>query len=361
MGEFEIIRVERESVSDDHVLIDDLPVPSGSAVTCGQVIAVVETSKAAVEITSPADGYVFYRLKTGDRLAIGEVLAFISSDHSFEFPDDPKASAGSAGHQVGGARFSKRARQLIEEHDLDPAAFAHLPMVREVDVLKSLSRACTPPSSLTVIDEGALAGKPVIVFGAGGHAAMCIDILRQMKRYPIEGLVVDTLEPGTEVMGLRVLGRTDDLPTLRAQGIELIVNGLGALEKPSLRRHFFDQVKECGFIVPRLVHPTAAVEPSAQLGEGCQIMAQAAVGSLAKIGDNCIVNTGAVVSHGSVLEADVHVTPGALLAGNVHVGRGAVIGMGSTIYLRVRIGRHAIIHNGCHITRDVADDAVVMR
>ena len=69
------------------------------------------------------------------------------------------------------------------------------------------------------------------------------------------------------------------------------------------------------------VHPRAFVAADARVGEGSQILAQAAVCVEATIGRACIVNTGATIDHECVLGDGVHVAPGAHLAGCVEIGR----------------------------------------
>lgn len=78
----------------------------------------------------------------------------------------------------------------------------------------------------------------------------------------------------------------------------------------------------------KVVHPSAYVSPSAQIGDGTIIMAGAIIQPGAVIGKHCIVNSGAVVDHECVLEDYVHIAPRAALCGNVRVGEGALVAVG---------------------------------
>lgn len=108
------------------------------------------------------------------------------------------------------------------------------------------------------------------------------------------------------------------------------------------------------------VHPRAWVADSAALGEGCQILAMAAICEEARLGRHCIVNTNASVDHECTLGDGVHVMPGATLAGCVKVGDFATIGSNATILPRLTIGTGAVIGAGAVVTRDVPDGAVMM-
>jgi len=114
-------------------------------------------------------------------------------------------------------------------------------------------------------------------------------------------------------------------------------------------------------LIPLLVrHPTAFVADNARLGEGCQVLAQAAVCVDVTLGRCCIVNTGAVVDHECQLSEGVHVGPGARLAGLVRVGRNAFVGTGAVVLPRVSVGEDAVVGAGAVVVRDVPPGVTVM-
>ncbi len=87
----------------------------------------------------------------------------------------------------------------------------------------------------------------------------------------------------------------------------------------------------------------------------------AAVGCDVVIGEDCLINTGAIVSHDCRIGHHVRISPGAILAGNVTIGENTLIGMGTTIYMGVKIGADVIIANGQNIFRDVPAGSVIKR
>jgi len=201
------------------------------------------------------------------------------------------------------------------------------------------------------------AAQQVLIFGGGGHAKTCIDVLRQMPGYAIAGVVDAKLPIGSEVMGVPVVGRDteEDLRRMRHTGVALAAIGVGAIGNQPLRGTIYQKLKGAGFALPNMIHPRAAIEPSARMGEGNLILANAVVGSCVRIGSNCIVNAGTVVSHDCSLGNNVHLAPGALLAGGVSVGSNTLIGMGVTVYLGVQIGSNVQVANGVTLYRNVSD------
>ncbi len=89
-------------------------------------------------------------------------------------------------------------------------------------------------------------------------------------------------------------------------------------------------------------------------------MPGAVVNAGARIGFACIVNTAASVDHDCVLDAGVHISPGAHLAGQVFVGTCSWIGIGAIVRQRISIGSHAMIAAGAVVVKDVQDAATVI-
>lgn len=109
-----------------------------------------------------------------------------------------------------------------------------------------------------------------------------------------------------------------------------------------------------------VVHRTAFVAADAQVGEGCQILAQAAVCANVRLGAGTIVNTAASVDHDCIIGTGAHIAPGARLAGEVTVGARAFVGIGAIVLPRIRIGEDAIVGAGAVVTRNVAPGATVI-
>ncbi len=82
------------------------------------------------------------------------------------------------------------------------------------------------------------------------------------------------------------------------------------------------------------IHPSAIVEPSAQLGKGVSIQPLAVIEAAAKIGDDTVIGAGSYVGHETV------------------IGSACLIYPRVTIRERSRIGSRVIIHSGAVIGAD---------
>lgn len=362
------IVVAKETVSDDSYIVVDIMFENGEIVKKAEIIGSFETSKSIIEIEAPVSGCIHYNVSEGQRISVGTMYAAVSD--SAELPEGyftreelkEKDSAIDLGIETNNIRVSKPVRKLLNQHNIDISVFAGRTILRPEDIHEylRLNQTDIASGSAPQIALGDVHNSLVII-GGGGHAKMCIDIIRQMGTYTIAGIVDSGLEPGTKVLGITVVGGTERLTELYENGIRLAVVGFGALQKPSQRQETYAKLKELGFMIPNIIHPSAIIEPSARLGEGNQIMAGAIIGSDAQLGNNNITNSGSIISHDSRLANNVHITPGAILAGEVSVGDNSIIGMGSTIMLQVKIGKNVVVSNGSRVVSNVPDNTVLKR
>jgi len=195
----------------------------------------------------------------------------------------------------------------------------------------------------------------LVVIGAGGHAKVVIEAIRAASAGELVGMI-DPNPASASVLGIPVLGGDDILPRLRSEGIGAAVVALGG---NALRERIGVRLREMGFVLPTIMHPSALVSPSARLGEGIVIMARAVVGTEASVGDLAIVNTGAVLDHDNRICRAAHVAPACGLAGNVTVGDRALVGVGSAVRPGISIGADAVVGAGSAVVADVPAGSVV--
>jgi sugar O-acyltransferase (sialic acid O-acetyltransferase NeuD family) len=127
-----------------------------------------------------------------------------------------------------------------------------------------------------------------------------------------------------------------------------------------VRLRLHDRFVADGLLPVTVIHPTAFIDRSATLGQGCQVMAGAIILAEARLGREVIVNTRASVDHEDVLEDGTEVAPGATLCGVVHMKVNSWVCAGATVLPRITIGADAIVGAGAVANRDVPDGATVV-
>jgi UDP-perosamine 4-acetyltransferase len=193
---------------------------------------------------------------------------------------------------------------------------------------------------------------PILIVGAGGHAKVVIEILRELGKWNIVGLTDQDPTP-RRLAGADVLGSDDAvLGPLRSQGVGHAIVAVG----DNLRRQQLGRrVRAEGFALANAISPAAQVSASARIGAGVAIVAGAVINAEAVIGDCVIINTLAGVDHDCVLGEAVHVAPGVVLAGRVRVGARTLIGAGASAIPGVTIGSDVVVGSGAAVIDNIPD------
>lgn len=201
------------------------------------------------------------------------------------------------------------------------------------------------------------AKEKLVVFGAGGHAKVVIDIIEQQGSYEIATVLDDDVKrKGSRFFGYTVLGTRADLAGLRSTHLRHAIVAIG---DNAGRAAIAALLTQQGWQFATPVHPRASIGRGVEIAPGCVIMAGCVVNADAHLGAHVIINTGATIDHDCRIEDGAHIAPGCHLCGGVSVGRHSFLGAGTTVTPGVKIGDKVIVGAGSAVIRDVADEARV--
>ena len=198
-----------------------------------------------------------------------------------------------------------------------------------------------------------------IGLGAGGHAKVIIDTLRQRGEH-IHGLLVPPDDIEDAELRVQILGSDEMLHQLYDEGFRKAFIGVGMHRSSRLRQRLQGKCEEIGFVVPPIVHPSAVLADSVRLDDGVQIMANATINAETHVKEGTIVNTGAVIEHDCDIGPFAHISPGSALAGDVTVGSSSHIGIGSTIIQETEVGDDVTVGAHSLVLDDVDSDQTVV-
>lgn len=191
----------------------------------------------------------------------------------------------------------------------------------------------------------------ILLVGAGGHARACIDVIEQEGSFAVAGLVGQSVEVGSQVLGHTVLGTDAELPGLAGKYLHALV-ATGQIKTPEPRMRLFSILQHAGYSLPVIVSPRAYVSPHASLGAGTIVMHGAVVNAGAIIGQNCIINSQSLVEHDAVVSDHCHIATGAVINSGVRVGTGTFIGSNSSVRQGIRIGDGCVVGMGQRVLSD---------
>jgi len=179
----------------------------------------------------------------------------------------------------------------------------------------------------------------IVIFGAGGHGKVVLDILIESGMTILGFIDDDKAKIGQKIRGFNVLG---DFAYFEKKKSVTLVLGIG---NNVIREKIFNKAKNMGIGITSAVHPKAIVSKDVKLGEGVVIIPGAVINSGTVLEDGVVINTGASVDHDCYLGRFSQVWPGAHLAGSVRVGEFSYIGTGAAVIQNINIGKVISIIN----------------
>lgn len=188
----------------------------------------------------------------------------------------------------------------------------------------------------------------LVVLGAGGHAKVVLEILREGGADVIGLLDHDTTP--RRVLGVEVIGDDGRLGELRDAGV---CRAFVAVGDNRLRAELARKVQAAGYVLANAISPGAKVSASVQLGHGIAVMGGAVINAEAQLADLAILNTGAILDHDVSLGEAAHVGPGCALAGGVRVGARVFLGVGVSVIPRATIGDDTVVGAGACVVSDL--------
>ena len=182
--------------------------------------------------------------------------------------------------------------------------------------------------------------KKVYIYGASGHGLVVADIAMACGYEEI--IFIDD--------GENNYPRFEDIKNNTHIPIAL---GIG---NNTIRAKLFEKVKNSGFEIVSLIHPSSIISLSVEIGEGTVVMPNVVVNAKATIGKAAILNTSCIVEHECNIEDFVHISPNVALGGAVEVGDFTHIGIGSSIIQCLIIGKNVIVGAGSTVIKNIEDN-----
>jgi sugar O-acyltransferase (sialic acid O-acetyltransferase NeuD family) len=199
--------------------------------------------------------------------------------------------------------------------------------------------------------------KRILVFGAGGHSKVVIDVAL-VAGFSVIGILDEKFPVGTTYCGIPILGRSGDLAQVVKE--TSVRQGVVAIGDNWIRARVVTRTLEAvpDFQFPVLIHPSAVVASGVQVGAGSVVMAGSVVNPSSSIGIHCILNTRASLDHDGSLGDYASIAPGCTVGGCVKVGSFSAIGLGANLIHQIQIGEHTVIGAGALVLGSIPDRVV---
>ncbi|MAN58588.1 MAG: acetyltransferase [Flavobacteriaceae bacterium] len=187
----------------------------------------------------------------------------------------------------------------------------------------------------------------IALYGAGGHAYAIVELIRSGMQFE-PSVIFDDAPKQKEILGV---------PVRSFSAAESPLNNLCiSIGNPEIRKRISSRFQ---VVYPTFIHNSTVLYPSVKIGMGAQILPGSILDADVVIGDHCIVNNNATISHNVRVGDYCHVSINAAISGGVSIGEGTLLGAGCVVLPEISIGKWAIVGAGAIVTKDVPDFAVV--
>lgn len=196
----------------------------------------------------------------------------------------------------------------------------------------------------------------LIIIGDGGHSKMVQNIVRESGTYQLTEVWDDKYrEPVARdgVVYTSLDGQLQGLTQMDADTTFFVAIGDNDIRKKIARTLALAGKK---FAV--IIHPTAFVEATVEIGEGSLVMAGSIVQANTVLGKHVIVNSGATVEHDISVGNFVHFAPGSVVTGGCTVADNVLVGAGSVVVPNISIGANVVVGAGSTLTRNIESNTV---
>ncbi len=197
--------------------------------------------------------------------------------------------------------------------------------------------------------------KKILIFSAGPAGREVFQLIKSInnkkKSFEVIGYVDnDESKNKTKIDNLKVYN-ANNLPKNK-NGIYAVC---GVSDYKIRQKIYIDQIIRNRFKVTNLIHPSIEIPSCLKMGEGNIIFGNVHISFDVNIGSFSLISNFCDLGHNLKSENFVTFMPSVAIGGNVTIGEKSFFGSGAKVHQGIKIGKNCMIGMGSIITKDIAD------
>lgn len=193
------------------------------------------------------------------------------------------------------------------------------------------------------------------IYGSGGSGREVKEMADMLGIWEDIVFIDDTVEAGM-FKSIKRMPFAIFCQTYSREKAEVVI----ALGEPEHKITLFHKVKERGYPLANIIHPTSWISPTAIVGEGIIVKARVLISCDTIIGDNVGIEPFVSVGHDCILGENCQISSGVMIGGNSKVGAGTYIGINVPIKENTIIGSNSVIGMGSVVQRDIPENVIAL-
>lgn len=360
-----LVKIPFLGVNDTECKLVEWRVQNGSTVHAGQVVAIVETTKAVVDVEVTAEGLLFRVVDEGTRVPVGGSLGIVSGGEILTDPhaevlrleqEEHTALAAAVSSEVS---ITKKAQALIAKHGL--AEDDIRPLAKDGRISEETVQRYLSTRGELDFRRGFLERERVGVVGgvSGGGALITIEsVLSSGLQQPVAVFDQDPTFHGKSILGVPIVGDVNELLSWHTSNrLDAVVIAFN--RNLSERARVFEDLAKRSVRFTNVIDRTVQLRYGVKVGVGNVILGATYIGACSTIGDNNFISANVHLEHGNQLGSHCGFGPGVFTSGNVTMGSRIRFATGVFVEPSVRIADDCVVASGSIITADVGAGTVV--
>ncbi len=362
--EYTLIRVPFLGVNDQSCNLVSKLYENDSFINNDDIIAVVETTKTAIDVVSESDGYIYWNVEISDELSVNAIMGILSNknlsdsevDKIFKQENDSEKLISS--DEIS---FTKKAELIAKKNNIlleeISKQYPSITKIKENHVLEYIEYEQNKNRLLGFANLERVA----IIGGAGGGGALIIidSLLRSKNQSPVAVLDKNPYYHNKTILGVPVVGTIDKLGDLFANKIidSVVIAFNGDLKE---REKVFNEIKSMEIPFANVIDDSSNIRSLVEIGEGNVILGNTYIGACSFIGDNNFISSNVCLEHGNILGSHCAFGPNVTTSGNVTIGNRIRFATGIVVEPNIKISSDVVISSGAVIRENIDSDSVLM-
>jgi sugar O-acyltransferase (sialic acid O-acetyltransferase NeuD family) len=363
------IKAPMVNVNDDAALLYAWSKPDKSFVHKGEIIAVLETSKATVDVESEDTGYLHIFVPASTQVVAGEIVGALC-DKPDEVPERPRGEYESEEDHSSERKLTKKAEIVAIKAGLDlkriQIDISGAGTITEADVAAYLGKHGAGSSieegrSRDLIDDSYPQNRQqrLLIIGGGLGAVQVLDSLCRIEHQRATAIVDDNPDlRGKTLLNVPILGGQEAIESLFKENLfdAAVVSVSTSI---TFRQRMGNMLRQLKIPMANIIDPSARVQRNAILGEGNVILAYCHIGACTTVGNGNFFSPFVDVEHHCEVGDFCTFGPGVMMSSLVIIGARVKFGTGIFIEPKVAVGSDSIIGSGAVLTCDIPPNSIV--
>jgi sugar O-acyltransferase (sialic acid O-acetyltransferase NeuD family) len=363
------IKMPMVNANDDSALLCAWTKPDKSLVNKGEIIAVIETSKATIDVESEDTGYIHIFVPAGTQVLVGEIVGALC-DKPDEVPERSQSNSEPREDRSIERKVTKKAELAVAKAGLDMKRVKiEIPgaeTITEANIVAYLEQhgygsSIAEGGGNDLVDDSYPRNRQqrLLIIGGGLGAVQVLDSLCRIEHQRASAIVDDNPDLVSKtLLGVPILGGQEAIEALFKKNLfdAAVVSVSTSI---TFRQRVDHMLRQLNIPMANIIDPSARVQRNAVLGVGNVILAYCHIGACTSIGNGNFFSPYVDVEHHCSVGDFCTFGPGVMMSSLVKIGARVKFGTGIFIEPKLVVGSDSIIGSGAILTRDIPQNSIV--